>query len=245
MDFNFTRKHFRKELVGNIKENNISYENIFRTKKDDFIKFYREKRENKCELTNESSFKDTNTETNFKYIYISLNKPVFMFREKPYHIMCTRFNHESWYECIRYHENNNLKNTFIYNVPVEINNTILLGSSLFVFEMNNTTNEIMGISFLKNKTDYHKKYKVYKDGNYNRFHYITRNRYSRECIQMNSQGLFTLLTCIEFSLFKSKQHAKRGHGISYIPYPTFEKYYILLVTFIYYLFIIKCINNKS
>lgn len=236
MEYNFISKRFHHSLIHKIEENNILYKKIFKSNIDKFIEFKKE-RDKKREHQEKKERKRDYKQEIIKCVYISLIKPVFMFRTNQYHVMCTRFDNESWYEWQRYHERKMLKDKYIYNVPVEINETILLHSCLFVFEMNNSTNEIMGISFLKNKTNYKKKYNIYKDGNYNRFHYITRKRFSREYIKNMNQGIFSLLHCIEFCLFKGKEHAKRGHGISYIPLITFQKYYKVFVSFIYYLFV--------
>lgn len=248
MEETFIRKKFKPETIWKPSQNYVNYPAVFQhwNKERREIEYYRfllylettrertdtPPRENDDIWYFQPTIKDIN-------LYISHKAPVFIFKSKRYHVMCTRFNEQSWDEFTHYHERKKLEHV-IYNVPVEIKDTIPLRSHLFVFELNNTTNEIMGVSYVVNKTDYEKKFSIYTDGNYNRFHYRSRKRISRETILAEHHCLYDILYIIEFCLFKGKTHAKRGHGITHIPNTVFQKYYLLFTTFIYYMFMNEC-----
>ena len=65
-------------------------------------------------------------------------------------ICVTRFNNKTFQENIIYKNNNNLIGT-IYGSPTKISDKILPDTSILVLEMNNSTNKIEGIVYIKNK----------------------------------------------------------------------------------------------
>ena len=79
--------------------------------------------------------------------------------------------------------------------------------------MNNSTNEIDGIGIVKNIL-FHKKYKIYKDNNYNRYIYYSNKHFKKNHL---NDKLKNILKILEYFLFKTKKHYKRGHGIQEIP----------------------------
>ena len=132
----------------------------------------------------------------------------------------TRFNN------ITKEENENWKKInnhcgCIYGTPIKINSTISPNENIIILEMNNSTNKIEGIGIIKNnlfnknyKIYKNKNYKIYKDNNYNRYIYYSNKYYNKE--NLNNK-LKTLLKILEYFLFKTKKHYKRGHGIQEIP----------------------------
>lgn len=125
-------------------------------------------------------------------------------------LMVTHFNTETWRENQRWREANNHEGC-IYNTPVHIKDTIPYLIKIFVVEMNNESNKIMGIGRIVNKVRMDKKYKIYSDNNYNRFTYRGRQRITREEIPIED------LQKLENRLFKGKHHLKRGQGIIQVP----------------------------
>jgi hypothetical protein len=127
-----------------------------------------------------------------------------------YNIALTRFNETTWNDYYNWCIHNKL---FIYNTPVKIKNIIKEKSILFVIEMNNDLNKIMGISLIYNKL-FNKRYKIYKSGNYNRYSYksiyrIHKNQFNRNEIDF--------IVDLEIQIFKGKKHSKRGQGITILP----------------------------
>jgi hypothetical protein len=77
--------------------------------------------------------------------------------------------------------------------------------------MNNETNKIEGIGLIRNNLAYDKTYKIYQNGDYNR--YIYRGNYwigRDDLLTLNPEMVETLDTI----LFKGKSHMKIGSGIS-------------------------------
>lgn len=127
-------------------------------------------------------------------------------------VVTGRYNHETWESSTQYRNKHNL--TCIYAPPLRLSPRIDLGSPVFVIEMNNTTNKIMGIGLIKNKLVTDKVYKVHEDSNCNRYIYIGEHHISREVLNKYNPFLVYVLDEI---LFKGRTHSKRGSGLSKIP----------------------------
>jgi hypothetical protein len=127
-------------------------------------------------------------------------------------IVTGRYNNETWEASLRYREKK--KFACIYAPPTKLTEKIDLNSPVFVIEMNNSTNKIMGIGLIKNKLVTDKVYKVQEDSNCNRYIYIGEYHISREIINNLNPLLVYILDEI---LFKGYTHSKRGTGLSKIP----------------------------
>ena len=125
----------------------------------------------------------------------------------------TRFNNKTWNENQEYREKKQIEGC-LYPCPAKIGESIPLHSTLFVFEMNNETNEIMGIGLIRNFLRMDKYYKVYSEGNYNRYTYQSPFRISRAEFTENEDQFCKQMETI---VFKGKDHIKRGRGIQMIP----------------------------
>jgi hypothetical protein len=127
-------------------------------------------------------------------------------------IVTARFNNDTWLENKIYRERHDFK--CIYAPPSRLTDSIDLNSSVFVIEMNNSTNEILGIGLIKNKLVTDRTYKVYEDTNLNRYVYIGEHYISRELLNGYDPILVSILDKI---LFKGYTHSKRGSGLIKIP----------------------------
>ena len=85
-------------------------------------------------------------------------------------LVLTRFNNKTWKENVKWREKNNYTGC-IYNSPVRIAAHIPLLKTIYVIEMNNDTNEILGFGKIINSVYRDKPYKIYTDNNYNRYTY--------------------------------------------------------------------------
>lgn len=173
-----------------------------------------------------------------------------------YNIALTRFNNITWNELTLWkdkhkkinskqditnnNDNDNNKDNSdnkldycIYNTPVKIKNNVKYNIPLFVIEMNNDLNSIMGIGFIHN-TIFKKKYKIYKSGNYNRFSYKGHCRIDRSLF---NQREIIIINILETLLFKGSRHSKRGQGITIIPNWILKNKYIDFINFIKEMFI--------
>ncbi len=128
-----------------------------------------------------------------------------------------RFSSDTWTENKQWRSENNWKGC-IYGLDKQVSESVPYGSSIHVIEMNNTTNQIMGIGKIKYIFLSENREKIYKNENYNRFVYKNVLRVDRkELLDLNSE----LIADIEKILFKGSRHFKRGHGIIMIPHNRF------------------------
>ena len=127
-------------------------------------------------------------------------------------VVTDRYNDETWNVSIHYRQRKNI--ACIYVPPLKLTETIDINSPVFVIEMNNSTDQIMGIGLIKNKLVTDKVYKVQEDSNCNRYIYIGEYHISREILEEYNPFLVYILDKI---LFKGKTHSKRGSGLTKIP----------------------------
>ena len=127
-------------------------------------------------------------------------------------VVTDRYSDETWDASVRYREKKKL--VCIYAPPYRLAETIDINSPVFVIEMNNTKNQIMGIGLIKNKLVTDKVYKVQEDSNHNRYIYIGEYHISREVLEDYNSFLVYVLDEI---LFKGYTHSKRGSGLTKIP----------------------------
>jgi len=127
-------------------------------------------------------------------------------------VVTGRYNNETWEATVNYR--NRKKLSCIYAPPYRLAETIDINSPVFVIEMNNSTNQIMGIGLIKNKLVTDKVYKVQADSNCNRYIYIGEYHISREVLDDYNPFLVYVLDEI---LFKGYTHSKRGSGLTKIP----------------------------
>lgn len=127
-----------------------------------------------------------------------------------FYITTTRYNNKTYIENQTFRRKYNYQGC-VYNVPREMPNYIPFKAKVFVLEMNNDENIIMGIGYLYNKP-YTKKYlKIHKDMNYNRYSYVSKYRIDRDSM---TERQIEKLRIIEELVFKGKTHLKRGQGIT-------------------------------
>jgi hypothetical protein len=127
-------------------------------------------------------------------------------------IVTTRYNNETWDANKKYRQIKGL--SCIYASPHKLAESIDLDSCVFVIEMNNSKNQIIGIGLIKNKLVTDKVYKIQEDSNYNRYIYQGEHYISREMIDHYNPLLNSILDEI---LFKGYTHSKRGLGITKLP----------------------------
>lgn len=159
-----------------------------------------------------------------------------------YNIALTRFSTNTWNELTiwKYKYKNvnksydyKIDNICIYNTPVKIKDSVKYNIPLFVIEMHNDKNQIMGIGFIYNVV-FKKKYNIYKSGNYNRFSYKGNYRIDRSLFNKRE---IIIIEILETLIFKGSRHSKRGQGITIIPNWILKNKYIDFINFIKEMFI--------
>ena len=131
------------------------------------------------------------------------------------YVLTTRFNTATWEENKSFREKEKYINC-IYCSPNGTSQSIPLNSLLFVLEMNNTTNKIMGIGLVRN-TAFREHYKVYGYGYYNLVAYIGYHRMEREEMCHDTIGNVCIWEELEQLCFKGKGHLKMGNGMTSFP----------------------------
>ena len=129
---------------------------------------------------------------------------------KPFYIITTRFSNDTWEENKKWKERNKWEGC-IYAVPSQISeySGIPRDARVYVIEMNNDTNKIMGIGRIKNKK--YAREKIYKSGEYNR--HIYKGSFRKDASKFSPIEK-ELIDQFEQIVFKGSSHMKRGSGIS-------------------------------
>jgi hypothetical protein len=128
-------------------------------------------------------------------------------------IATSRFNDETWEQNCVYREKSQHKGC-VYGAPLQVSSKVPSQQLVFVVEMNNSTNKIEGIGLIRNIYQSDKYYKVYPNGNYNRYVYKSDYRLDRDILERYNPALVQI---VEYILFKEKTHMKRGSGLTLVP----------------------------
>ena len=128
------------------------------------------------------------------------------------HLTTTRFNNTTWRENENYLKQNQ-KIGCIYPTPEPNGQMIPPESNLFVLEMNNEQNRIMGIGLVKNKPIYNK-YHVYSDTKYNNYAYLGKTRIDRSIMTEKEEQIMKVFDIL---CFKGSRHMKRLVGLKAFP----------------------------
>lgn len=128
--------------------------------------------------------------------------------------LTTRFTDETLSENLSYRRHNNIP--CIYNVAVPISDQHPY-KDLYVLEMNNSQNALVGIGIINKKR--HSTEKIYSDPSYNRYTYRGKKYIPREEIPE------WLIEELEERLFKGRSHMKRGKSMTKFPDKWLKKEY--------------------
>ena len=145
------------------------------------------------------------------------NKTLRQFKKlQTHYILTSRFSNSTWSENIKYREK---KGEFkcVYCSPYNVSQSIKPNSIMFVLEMNNDTNKILGIGMVRNKVKRPYKYNVYHNMKYNRFNYMGSYRIDRSDCNVEEMMLFKYFDNV---CFRGNKHMKRGQGLTLFPMST-------------------------
>jgi hypothetical protein len=84
---------------------------------------------------------------------------------------------------------------------------------MFVLEMNNDTNKIIGIGMVRNHPVVNK-YSVYSEGNYNRYVFVGKTRIDRSEMDEEEERIMKVFDIL---CFTGNKHMKRGQGLRLFP----------------------------
>lgn len=148
---------------------------------------------------------------------VSVLYPNWENMEKSFHVYTTRFN------SITYSENINSKlvhmnrsNVSLYGTTLPLPSNIPENKYLIVFDMNNSTNKVMGFGFIKKKLSKNQKIRIYENPSFNRYIYSSNFYVSMNEIHEESWKDF-IRDEFEKSLFYGKGNMKRGNNFTRYP----------------------------
>lgn len=132
---------------------------------------------------------------------------------QPVYLAVTRFSTKTWIENMLWRKQK--KHTgCVYGVVKPIPDKIPYGKIVYVIEMNNTLNKIMGVGRVRNIFKDENRSRIYGEQDYNRYVYKGNCRIHRSIMQ---QVNIKILEEFERILFKGSRHFKRGNGITLLP----------------------------
>lgn len=143
-----------------------------------------------------------------------------------YRLITTRFTNETLYQLLRFKENHNMNDKSIYNIPIKLRyNNVTYEYPMIVLEMNNSTNKLIGMGFIINKSETNNpNYRIYSDNNYNRYTYKSRfyinfSKDSKDYLDFikNNNHNKNIIKKLENICFCGKGHLKRGSSFMAVP----------------------------
>jgi hypothetical protein len=144
---------------------------------------------------------------------LSKQKHILDYRAQlKHHLTTTRFNNKTYAENEEYRKQNP-KIGCVYPTPEPNGPTIPHEAKMFVLEMNNEQNRIMGIGLVTNKPIYNK-YHVYSEAKYNDFAYIGKYRIDRSEMEEKEESVMKVFDIL---CFKGARHMKRLSGLKAFP----------------------------
>lgn len=139
-----------------------------------------------------------------------------------FEITTTRFDSRTYQELESFKKRENYKGA-LYNVPVRMSEAVNPNKYLFVLEMNNTMNKIMGIGIIKNKAYHEKRFKnIYYDYAFNTHTYRSKFHIKiwdvdKACSLLEEFESDFIEEEFEKRLFFGKTHLKRGQCFTRFP----------------------------
>ena len=133
-------------------------------------------------------------------------------QEMKNHVLTSRFNNSTWSENTSFRKRNG-KHGCVYCAPITVNHQIPYDSVMFVLEMNNDTNKIMGIGMVRNHP-VHNRYNVYQNNNFNRYVYAGKYRIDRSVMTEEED---IIIRAFDILCFTGNTHMKRGQGLTAFP----------------------------
>jgi len=147
------------------------------------------------------------------------------------YVATTRFTEQTWSERSAWMDKRK-QTGCVYNSPRRVGESVPIRAKMFVVEMNNDLNKVMGIGLVCNTLWNSKKIRIYKNHYYNRYCYSGEHRLDRSELLNETvviEGVKVgLLRLLEVLCFMGSTHSKRNRGISLLPKQVIDNGYISL-----------------
>jgi len=128
-----------------------------------------------------------------------------------------RFNNKTYLENHSWKQRKKYKGC-AYGLDKPLCKNIPIGKYIYIIEMNNDINKIMGIGKIKNKIIYSNRTRMYKEEGRNQFVYKSKHFISRNDIINNIPKARIVIKFLENILFYGSKHFKRGQGCVILPW---------------------------
>lgn len=166
-------------------------------------------------------------------------------------IYTTRFDSYTYLENFRY-KNNMDFNGSLYGTTLKLPSKVSLEKYVFVLDMNNTINKIMGIGLIKNIISKEQNIKIYKNQAFNNFIYKSNYYLPLIDIQNNNQYYENIkpewkkyiIDEFESILFYGKTHLKRGGPFMQFPIKKIKTNHFKFLLTLFILLNPNDFNNK-
>lgn len=136
---------------------------------------------------------------------------------RSHYLMTTRFKNENHSEMLAYCAKRGLK--CVYSGFTPISDKVPSNVIMFMLEMNNDQNKIVGIGMLRNNLS-EKKHNIYSEEVYNAYTYLGSHRIDRNDMTKEEEDIMMALDVL---CFQGKGHIKRCRGITFFPLDMLEK----------------------
>lgn len=136
------------------------------------------------------------------------------------YLMTIRYTNQTYEEMQNYCVGTGKKSIkCAYGVPIPVSRCVVPDSVLMVMEMNNDTNQIVGVGLVRNTIQEpgsigRKHFSIHDNGNLNRYVYLGTKHIRRDELTDHEEEVFAAFDRI---CFKGRKHLKRCVGITYFP----------------------------
>ena len=137
--------------------------------------------------------------------------------EHDFFIGSVRFNNKTYLENIKWKQRKQHQGC-AYGLDKPLSIKIPSKKYIYIIEMNNDINKIMGIGKIKNEVVYSNRSRMYDDDRLNKFIYKSPDFISRNDIIKSKEKANIVLRFLENILFYGYKHFKRGQGCVIIPW---------------------------
>ena len=165
-------------------------------------------------------------------------------------IYTTRFNSHTYLQNYRYKQNTDF-NGSIYGTTLRLPSEVHYDKYIFIIDMNNTTNKIMGIGFIKNIIAKDQKIDIYDNQTFN--NYIYKSNYYLPLINIHNNDYYEyikkewqdfIFNEFESVLFYGKSNLKRGGSYTRFPMKNIKSIHIKFLLTLFILVNPNNFNNK-
>lgn len=133
-----------------------------------------------------------------------------------FYVGTKRFTNDTYNEILEWKKDNNWHGC-VYPLCKKISKNIPFCKIIYIIEMNNDINKIMGIGRIYNELNINKERKIISDDEYNKYIYMSKHYMNRDELLNLRDGKY-IVNYLETLLFKQFSSYKMGKGITLIKY---------------------------